>query len=243
MTIISCGGSGGSGKGKSVDVPGYAIGTESYFKNRETKGSHAFCGKDFVNNGHKKFGSYRSAQLTGTLVETDEGDLFVMLQDGGSLSLGKYLFEQSYDYSVQLLWHEYTKDNPINATLAASDLRERGFVLIENNYCDSYYIFKDEQFAEAKAWMETLEKQPNQQSEYDPKAVGGVKTYKAKIGKAVEYFGVDDLKTDRFLSLYLDCGAVVELRSKKFYASQEVVGKSIDCVTDAQNKVIEYKLN
>lgn len=243
MTMMSCGDSGGSGSGKSVDIPAYALGTEPYFKSRETKTSHAFRGKDFVNNGNKKFGSYRSAQLTGTLVETDEGDLFVMLQDGGSLSLGKYLFEQSFDYSVQLLWHEYTEDNPINATLAASDLRERGFIPIENNYCDSYYFFKDEQFAEAKTWLEALEKQPNQQSEYDPKAVGGAKTYKAKIGKAVEYFGVDDLKSDRFLSLYLDCGAVVELRSKKYLTTQEVVGKTIDCVTDAQNKIIEYKFN
>jgi len=233
-----------SGSSKSVDIPLYATGTESYFKNRETKTSHAFCGKDFINNGHKKFGSYKGGRLlTGTLVETDEGDLFVMLQEGGNLSLGKYLFEQSFDYSVQLLWHDYTEDNPINSTLATNDHRGTGFVPVENNYCDSYYFFKDEQFAEAKAWLETLEKQPNQQSGYDPRKEGGIKTYKAKIGKAVEYFGVDDLNTDRFLSLYLDCGAVVELRAKKYYTTKEVIGKTIDCVTDTDNKVIVYEFN
>lgn len=229
------------GGGKGVDVPGYATGAEAYFKDRETKASHALCGKDFINLGYKKFGSYRSALLTGTMVETDEGDSFVMLQDGGNYSLGNYLFEQSMDYSVQLLWHEYAEENPINAKLAASDLRGRGFVPVETNYCDAYYFFNDGDFAEAKTWLETLEKQPNQLSEFDAEAVGGVKTYKAKIGKVVVYFGVNDLKSDRFLSLYLDCGAVVELRSKKYLTTNEVIGKTIDCVTDADNKVLEHK--
>ena len=236
--MSSCGGDGG---GKSVDVPGYAIGAEPYFKNRETKTSHAMCGKDFINLGYKKFGSYRSSLLTGTMVETDEGDVFVMLQDGGNYSLGAYLFERSFEYSVQLLWHEYAEENPINSTLAASDLRGRGFVPVENNYCDAYYFFNDEEFAEAKTWLETLEKQPNQPSKYDAQEAGGVKTYKAKIGKAVAYFGVDDLKGDRFLSLYLDCGAVVELRSKRYLTTKEVTGRTIDCVTDADNKVVEYE--
>lgn len=235
--VSSCGG----GSDKGVDVPGYATGAETYFKGRETKTSHALCGKDFINLGYKKFGSYRSGMLTGTLVETDEGDSFVMLQDGGNISLGNYLFEQSMDYSVQLLWHEYAEENPINATLAASDLRGRGFVPVENNYCDAYYFFNDGRFAEAAAWLETLEKQPNQPSEFDAEAVGGVKTYKAKIGKVVEYFGVNDLKSDRFLSLYLDCGAVVELRSNRYLTTKEVIGKTIDCVTDADNKVLEHK--
>lgn len=236
--LASCGAEGG---GKGVDVPGYATGAELYFKGRETKTSHALCGKDFINLGYKKFGSYRSSLLTGTMVETDEGDSFVMLQDGGSYSLGKYLFEQSMEYSVQLLWHEYAEENPINATLAANDLRGRGFVPVENNYCDAYYFFNDGDFAEAAAWLETLDKQPNQPSEFDAEAVGGVKTYKAKIGKAVVYFGVNDLKSDRFLSLYLDCGAVVELRAKQFLTPKEVIGKTIDCVTDADNKVLEHK--
>lgn len=237
--MSSCGGNGG---GKSVDVPGYATGAEPYFKNRETKTSHAMCGKDFINLGHRKFGSYRSSLLTGTMVETDEGDTFVMLKDGGNYSLGEYLFEQSFEYSVQLLWHEYAEENPINSTLAANDLRGRGFVPVENNYCDAYYFFSDQDFAEAKTWLETLDKQPNQPSKYDAKEAGGVKTYKAKIGKAVAYFGVDDLKGDRFLSLYLDCGAVVELRSKRYLTTKEVTGRTIDCVTDADNKVIEYEL-
>ncbi|MDR3119035.1 MAG: hypothetical protein LBU44_06405 [Mediterranea sp.] len=242
VLISSCGGSGGTGS-KSVDIPGYATLAESYFANRETKTSHAWYGKADSNLGSKKFGSYHSGMLTGILVEM-EGESFVMLQDGGNLSLTKYLFEQDYDYSVQLLWHEHTEDNPINSTLAANDLRGRGFVPLENNYCDSYYFFRDEQFEEAKRWLEALEKQPNQNSQYDAKAEGGVKTYKAKIGKVVEYFGVDDLKSDCFLSLYLDCGAVVELRPKGlFLTAKETESRIIDCVTDTANKVIVYELN
>ncbi len=237
---VSCGNS-VAGKGKSPDIPGYATGAEPYFKGRETKTSHAICGKDFINRGHKKFGSYRSSMLTGTMVETDEGDNFVMLQDGGNYSLGKYLFERSCDYSVQLLWHEYEEENPINSTLAACDLRGWGFVPVENNYCDAYYFFNDGEFAEAAAWLETLEKQPNRPSKFDAEKSGGAKTYKAKIGKAVEYFGADDLKSDRFLSLYLDCGAVVELRSKNYLSADEASGRTIDCVTDADNKIIRYE--
>ncbi|MCC8146471.1 MAG: hypothetical protein LIO93_08560 [Bacteroidales bacterium] len=239
VTLTSCNSSGSNRK--SVDIPSYALGEEAYFANRVTKTSHAWCGKAGSNLGTKKFGSYKSALLSGVLIEM-EGTAVLMLQDGGSLSLTKYLFTEDYNYSVQLLWHEYTEDNPINSTLAANDLRGRGYTPIENNYCDSYYFYRDEQFDEARLWLETLDKQPNQNSQYDAEAEGGVKTYKAVVGKTVEYFGVDDLKSDRFLSLYLDCGAVVELRSKNYLTSKEVTHKTIDCVTDADNKVIKYEL-
>jgi hypothetical protein len=120
----------------------------------------------------------------------------------------------------------------------------RSFTPLENAYCDSYYFFKDEELAEAKLWMESLDKQSNQKSKYNAKEEGGVKTYKAVIGKVVTYRGQDELKSDSFRSVYLDCGAIVEIRYKGTDLNPaNLTGKTIDCVTDANNKVIVFELN
>jgi hypothetical protein len=243
---VSCGGRGGSG-GRYVDIPAYATGEGAYFAGRETETAHAVCGKGGINYGHKKFGNYDGSMISGTLIEmegSEDGVQFVVLQSGNGPSLTSYMFRESHIYSVQLLWHEFEgEENPINAAMAA-DLRGRGYTPLENNYCTSYYFYRDEALADAASWLSTLEKQPNQKSKYDAKVEGGVKTYHAAIGRAVEYFGENELKADRFLSLYLDCGAVVEFRAKGArLEDDQMAGKTIDCVTDANNRVIIYELN
>ena len=243
--MASCGGNGGSGGGKSVDIPGYATLAEPYFKNRETKTSHAWWGKADSNLGSKKFGRYTdSGQLSGMLIELGENQV-VMLQTKSNLSLTKYLFEEDYVYSVQLIWHDANAENPHNTNMATeASMLDRSFTSLENAYCDSYYFYKDEEMDEARAWLESLEKQPNQKSKYDAKEEGGVKTYKAVIGKVVTYLGQDELKPDSFRSVYLDCGAVVGIHFKGTDLNPStLIGKTIDCVTDADNKVIKYELN
>lgn len=243
IVLASCGGNSSSG-GKSTDIPGYATLAEPYFKNRETKGSHAWCGTADSNLGSKKFGRYTdSGLLSGMLIEV-EGNTFVMLQTKSNLSLTKYLFEEGHLYSVQLLWHDFDAENPHNSNMATeASMLGKSFTPLENAYCDSYYFFKDEELSEARTWIEGLDKQPNQKSKYDAKAEGGVKTYKAVIGKVVTYTGQDELKPDNFRSVYLDCGAVVEIHFKGIDLNPStLIGKTIDCVTDANNKVIKYEL-
>ncbi len=246
IALASCGGGGKTGGGKSVDIPTWATGEKTYFADRETKTAHAIWGKAGNNMGHKKLGAYKNGMISGTLVEMEEdGSVFVVLQGGNGPSLTKYMFEEAHIYSAEMLWHEFEGDeNPINAEMAAeSSLRGRSYTTLDKNYSTSYYFYKDEARADAIEWLSTLQKQPNQQSKYDAEAEGGVKTYKAAVGKAVEYVGMNELKADRFLALYLDCGAVVELRPKGlFLSSGEAVGRTIDCVVDADNKVIVYEL-
>lgn len=245
MTIIAvllsaCGGN-NSGGGSSKDVPLYATGEGVYLINRETKTSHAWCGKADINDGFRKFGRYTdSGLLAGTLIEMEQ-EQFLMLKSRADIS-HKYLFEEQDEYSVQLLWHEANPENIHNINMSTeSGMLGKGFKPIESAYCDTYYFFKDQEFAEAKSWIESLNKQPNQESQYKAKDEGGAKTYKAVIGKTVTYFGLDELKRDRFLSLYLDCGAVVQLHDKDL-KGDKLIGKTIDCVTDADNKVIKYEL-
>ena len=240
LMIVSCGGSGG----KSVDIPLYAIGEASYFANQQTKTAKAVRGMVEVNHGYKRFGTYSGGRLlTGNALEAD-GVYFVMLQNNTDLPVNKYLFEHQFDYTVHYLLHEKNdKDNPHNLILSAMAF-DNPYTPIESAYTDSYYFHRNDAMEEAKSWFETLDKQPNQPSKYNPKdEEGGAKTYKATIGKAVEFFGIKDLKSDWFLALYLDCGAVVEFRSKNRLTTKEVIGKTIDCVTDANNTVIEYELN
>ena len=236
--LTSCGGSGG----KSVDIPPYAAGGGAYFADRQTKTARALCGKVDVNHGYKRFGTYKGGWLlTGNALEAD-GVYFVMLQLNTSIPVNTYLFERQHEYSVHFLLHEKNAENPHNSNMSAMAFGNP-YTSIESAYCDSYYFFRDEAFIEAKYWLDTLGKQPNQPSKYNPKdEEGGKKTYKATIGKAVEYFGVNELESDRFLALYLDCGAVVELRSKNRMTPKEVIEKTIDCVTDKNNKVLVYEL-
>jgi len=239
--LSACGGNSSSG-GKSTDIPLYAIDKGAYLANRETKTSHAWWGKADINNGYKKFGRYTdSGLLAGTLIEMNE-ETFLMLKSRADIS-HKYLFEEQDSYSIQLLWHDSNPENIHNANMNTEfGLLGKSFTPIEYAYCDTYYFYKDDELAEAKTWIENLQKQPNQESKYKAKDEGGVKTYKAAIGKAVLYFGLDELKRDRFLSLYLDCGAVVQLHDKNL-KGENLTGKIIDCVTDENNKVIVYEIN
>ena len=244
LILSSCTNSSGSSS-KSVDIPPYALGEGSYFANRTTKTTHAWYGKADINEGTKKFGRYTDGGLlSGMLIEMEE-EQFVMLQTKSNLSLTKYLFEDQNEYSVHLIWHDFNSENPHNANMTTeSSLSGRSFIPLENAYCDSYYFFKDEELAEAKSWIESLDKQANQQSKYNAKEEGGVKTYKAGIGKVVTYIGQNELKPENFRSIYLDCGAVVEIRFRGTDLNPaKLIGKTIDCVTDADNKVIVYELN
>ncbi|NDV58883.1 hypothetical protein [Bacteroides sp. 519] len=233
-----------SGSSKSVDIPSYAFGKESYFANHATKSSHAWYGKADINDGTKKFGRYTDGGLlSGMLIEMNE-EQFVMLQTKSNLSLTKYLFEDQDEYSVHLIWHDFNTNNPHNAAMQSeSAMLGRNFTPLENAYCDSYYFVKDNELAEAKSWIENLNKQPNQQSKYNAKEEGGVKTYKAVIGKVVTYIGQNELKPENFRSVYLDCGAVVNIPFKGTDLNPaKLIDKTIDCVVDAENKVIKYEL-
>lgn len=142
---------------------------------------------------------------------------------------------------LHLLWNEENPDNKYNLSLAGgSTIRNTPYNKLEGNYSDSYYFSKRKDMAEAVDYLKNLEKQPNQQSQYSAKEQGGTKTYKAKIGKVVKYFGNNNLEFDQFMSLYLDCGAVVELHYKGM--SGNMADKTIDCVTDDNNKVIIHEI-
>ena len=244
LMIAACGGN-GSSNGKSVDIPPYAVNKGAYFADQQTKTAQALWGIVEVNHGYKNFGTYKGgSQLNGRAVEAD-GLYFVMLQLSTAISLNTYLFERQFEYTLHLLLHEKNAENPHNLNMSAMSSYGAGtYIPVESAYSDTYYFYKNDALEEAKTWIETLEKQPNQPSKYNAKEEeGGVKTYKATIGKAVEFFGVKDLKKDRFLALYLDCGAVVEYRAGTFRTPGEVIGKTIDCVTDNSNKVLIYELN
>lgn len=225
----------------SKGIPGYATGETAYLANRETKTSHAWCGKADINGGYKKFGRYTdSGLLAGTLIEMDDYT-FLILKSRADIS-HKYLFEEQDEYSMELLWHDPNPENIHNTNMSTeSSMLGKSFQPIECGYCDTYYFFKDSELAEAKSWIENLNKKPNQESHYNAKDEGGVKTYKATIGKVVTYFGLDELKRDRFLSIYLDCRAVVQLHDKDL-KGDKLIGKTLDCVTDSNNKVVVYKL-
>lgn len=243
VIFTSCNSSGSSSK--SADIPSYALGEGAYFANRETKTSHAWYGKADINDGTKKFGRYTDGGLlSGMLIEMNE-EQFVMLQTKSNLSLTKYLFEAQDEYSVHLIWYDFNSENPHNVAMQTeSSMLGRDFIPLENAYCDSYYFVKDEELAEARTWMEGLNKQSNQKSKFNAKDEGGVKTYKAGVGKVVTYIGQDELKPDSFRSLYLDCGAVVNIAFKGTDLNPaKLIGKTIDCVTDTENKVIVYELN
>lgn len=237
MTAIlftACGGAGSSSKTK--DVPDYALGKTSYFAPREGKGAHAFVGFADEKPKYKKFGLLDNGRnLSGNLVVI--GDESVMFLYTSSNSYDKYIAKDDSSHIMHLLWFDETPENHYNASLiGGSSIRNSSYNLIEGNYSDSYLFAKRKDIAEAVEYLNNLEKQPNQPSQFNPTEHGGTKTYKAKVGKQVLYIGNDSLNVTKFQSLYLDCGAVVEHKPRNIYMN--FVGDVIDCVTDDDNKVI-----
>jgi len=236
--LISCGGKKST---KSVDIPPYTVGNGSYFDNKTDKNSFALYGKADGNFGRKKFGSYTNgSQLSGLNLHFGD-DTFIMLKSG----VGSILdYTNDVEYSMHVLVTKFNEDNPYNSGLISEHilLNRPAPSMIEINYSDSYYFYKDEDFMDAKQYIETLEKKENQSSKFViDKDSNKTKTYKAKIEKVVEYFGIKNLKSDKFFSLYLDCGAVVQLNNRNLWKSQ-LIGKTIDCITSDDNVIIEYEL-
>lgn len=233
IALASC--NGGSGSSKSKDIPDYALGETSYFASREGKGAHAFMGFAEGRLGYYKFGMLGNGyHLSGMLVILNGENVTLLNSDE---SFGECVIEEDSLHIMHALWYDEKQDNPHNSSLEmGSSIRGRAHNKVEGNYSDSYIFAKRKDVAEAVEYLKTLDKQPNQPSQYNPAEHGGTKTYKAKIGKQVTYEGNDSLKVRKFRSLYLDCGAVVEYDDKRFKSN--FVGRTIDCVTDDNNKVI-----
>lgn len=224
---------------KSKDIPDYAWGKESYFAPYAEKGAHVFIGY--------ADGRVDSGQLgmldTGHHLASDDilvGENTIKVLSTG-YSLSKYFIEEDYAHTLHMLWRDADPQNSYNLSLESTKtMRGFSYLPVDGNYCDHYYFSDNKEQAAAVAYLEALEIQPNQASQYVAKEHGGTKTYKATIGKSVRYRGFNKAKRDDFLALYLDCGAVVEFPYEG--RSPKIEGRIIDCVTDKNNRIMIHEL-
>lgn len=239
ILFAGCGGANGGSSSSTKDVPDYALGKTSYFASREGKGAHAFLGFADGRLGYDEYGMLDNGRnMAGMLVILNGKNVNLLYTSTNSFR--EYVIEDDSLHIMHVLWNDENPENPYNISLQGGTAM-RGFShkKVEGNYSDSYLFAKRKDVAEAVEYLNNLEKQPNQPSQFNPTEHGGIKTYKAKVGKQVDYFGNDSLDVKRFKSLYLDCGAVVEHKPQNIYSN--FVGQTIDCVTDDNNKVIVYE--
>ncbi|NDW09574.1 hypothetical protein [Dysgonomonas sp. 520] len=102
----------------------------------------------------------------------------------------------------------------------------------------NFYFFEIEKYDEAVEYLKNLKKAKNRESKYK----GEFRTYNSKIGKSVIYTGFQNAERKDFASLYLECGAVVQLFDKEVLY-EDLVGKNIDCtVMMASNDVMDFTI-
>lgn len=224
---------------KTQDIPDYAWGKESYFAPYAEKGTHIFRGYAEGRMATWDYGMLDTGHHLGGIFITADGATMNLLYTG--YSLNEYVIEDDYAHTLHMLWRDESPENPYNLSMESTkSMRGMKYNPVEGNYCDSYYFSNNAEQQAAVAYLETLEKQPSQPSQYDAKEQGGTKTYKALIGKTVRYRGFREARRDDFLALYLDCGAVVEFPYKGF--SPKIEGQTIDCVTDDNNRILIHEL-
>lgn len=226
--------------GKSSNLPAYARGEGSYF-NDPAAGFSAIYGKiDSVSEEiFLKYGEFnRKAKVKG----------YRTLINGQQIYL---IFEEKhwgYDDTKNLFSND---ELSIHALVAQNT--DKNYPLKETcNYSDTYFFVNDEELTKAIQKFNDAPKTKNLPSQYKieeyQKNKGrrkGSKTYHATIVSVVEYIGRRDVYYERMLSLYLSCGTVVQLYTEenmKYLFDDELVFR-IDCVTNDDNKVIDYTIN
>jgi hypothetical protein len=222
--------------GKGSDIPDYALGKGSYFGNHKS-GFTAVSGKietlpEAVSFGYDE--TNRMMEIKGYEIQMDGKNFYFLFK--GTLGTGGYrnsrvnrLFE---DHSLTV--HALVVPNNNDGKYAK--------MKNDRSYSDTYFFVDDEELAAAIKAFDAAPKTPNQTRRYTPKEYadrGGERTYHAGIIAVVKYHGRENFNDTEFLSLYLSCGAVVQLYTEEnIYA-----GDSIDCITDKNNRVIKYKTN
>lgn len=211
--------------GKSVDIPPYAIDNGGYFDDKVGKDEISLHGKATSCTDFQKYTTMAGQRETMpySYLVTMDGHTFRFIYGGSDASK----LQKPEIYSVHLIVGKAAEGNPYVAT--------------GESFCHTYYIYQDEQFEKARQYMEALAKTDNLPSSFK---VGdyenGKKTYNAKIGATVQYTGSRDVSNTGFFALYLDCGAVVRLLKKR---GDDLSGKTIDCVVDSENTIIDYKID
>jgi hypothetical protein len=222
--------------GKGSDIPDYALGKGSYFGNHKS-GFTAVSGKietlpEAVSFGYDE--TNRMMEIKGYEVQMDGKNFYFLFK--GTLGAGG-----SRNNRVNRLF----EDNSLTVhALVAPNNNDGKYAKMKNDrsYSDSYFFVDDEELAEAMKAFDAAPKTPNQTSRYTPKEYadrGGEKTYHAEIVAVVKYRGRENFGDTEFVSLYLSCGAAVQLYTEESVYS----GDKIDCITDKDNRVIKYKID
>lgn len=237
LFFASCGGT------KSVDIPLFTLGNGPIWGSQVPSDCYAKFGKATVKGAVINYGSYsEESNLMGLPVVM--GDKKMVLLSEGSASI--FPLASDKEYSLHVMTHKEDKDNPYTAVLKAFSLFSltgEKAKMVNSDYSDTYYFVNDKELNSAVTYIQNIDKQKNMPSSYHVKDFQkehkGAKCYNSKVGSAVEYTGMQRLKFTTFVSLYLECGAVVNLYIFNKPASS-LVGESIDCVVTKDNTVIEY---
>lgn len=219
-TITSC------GSDKVSDFQPYAVGEGCYFDASDFKNAKAFIGKRFDRTEtYTKIG----LGIHGFMVHYDkvnldvDKEMFHLLQTNSS---GRDVNDYE-NYSMHIVV-------------------QKGKYLPEGEevfFSENYYTFNDEKFKKAVETFKATSKTENLPSRFDAKADGGVKTYHSKIIAAIAYNGMEKRLPSKFVSLYLECGAVIQIFDEPM--AKKFEGKTIDCVVDKNNNVVgkDFTLN
>lgn len=232
-TVVSCGNSGnkdekaketsqstkGTKASKNVDVPLYALSKGNIFDEVASKEKKLTALTGNMGNRYAKgdigFGP-SGHRLYYNDIDVNDKRFHILFSN----AIEDYLIGEKY------LMHVLVNADTKNYPQLPKDV----------SFSDTYYFFQHEKVSEAIAKFNSTTKTENKPSSFVAKDLGGVKTYNAKIIHAVAYSGMNKGKETRFLSLYLECGAVVQLF--KEFMTKNFIGKNIDCVTDEENNIV-----
>jgi hypothetical protein len=224
----------GTIKFAKTDVPAYALGENYFIKQASQSGSL----KAVSGNSQNEF--ERGVRLQRTNVVGNKENFYYDEQD-----------MQQYDKPFRAIHNDvytpyrYLADATKTISVMIDDRGEERFGADWKgvSFSDNYLFCDTEKLQEAIKLFNETEFQKNKPSSYEPSEEnGGTHTYHANCIAAVHYYGAFDEKTVDFLSLYLDCGAVVQRKDAGAYDLRRFVGKELDCLVDDDNNIVESKI-
>lgn len=218
------------------NVPAYALGEGNYFSYPESGYSAVYGKIDTISQieymGNDKYD--RLAKIVGYEAKMNGQKFYLIFKEK----------HRGYDRS-----HWLFSDKSLSIHALVTQNTGKKYDMDEKlSYSDSYYFVDDEELAKAIKKFNSATKTKNNPSQYNVKdyaEMKGCKTYHANIISTVEYRGKIDSYDERFLSLYLSCGVVVQLRTDKEIGSpyDDSLVYRIDCITDENNNVFAYEIN